>query len=85
MQVRLVSETCTIMLVQAGMQANQFASTIDCAGNITNFTENRAGKSFFFSEDLKEICPIIFVSVIRKVNHELNKTFYYYYLHVRYM
>ena len=65
--IRLVSETRMIVLVQADMQANQFASTTDCAGNITNFTENHAGKSFFFSEDSKETCPLIFVSVIRKV------------------
>ena len=45
---RLVNETCMIALVQAGMQANQFASVTDRAGNITNFTENRTGKSFFF-------------------------------------
>ena len=32
---RLVSETCTMVLMQAGMQANQFASTIDFAGNTT--------------------------------------------------
>ena len=55
------------MLVQAGTQANQFASAIDCTSNITNFTENHTGKSFFFSEDSKETCPLIFVSVIRKV------------------
>ena len=64
---RLVNETCTIMLMQVGMQANQFASAIDCAGNITNFTENCTGKSFLFSENSKETCPLIFVSVIRKV------------------
>ena len=45
----LVSETRAIALMQAGMQANQLASVIDCAGSITNFTENRASKSFFFS------------------------------------
>ena len=65
--IRLVNETHAIALVQAGTQTNQFASANDCAGNITNFTENRAGKSFFFSEDLKETCPLIFVSAIRKV------------------
>ena len=53
---RLVNETRVIVLMQAGMQANQFASTIDCAGKITNFTESRAGKSFFFSQDSKETC-----------------------------
>ena len=65
--IRLANETCAIVLMQAGIQANQFAYVIDYAGNITNFTENRTGKSFFFSEDSKETCPLIFVSVIRKV------------------
>ena len=46
--VRLVNETRTFVLMQASMQVNQFASVIDCAGNITNFTENHAGKTFFF-------------------------------------
>ena len=48
------TETHAIALVQAGTQANQFASAINCAGNITN-------------TKLKETCPLIFVSVIRKV------------------
>ena len=65
--IRLVNEMCTIVPVQAGTQAKKFASAIDHAGNIKNFTENHAGKSFFFSEDSKETCPLIFVSVIRKV------------------
>ena len=52
----LVNETRVIELVQAGMQANQFASMIDCAGNMS-FTENHADRSFFFSEDLKKTCP----------------------------
>ena len=38
---RLVNETRTIALVQAGTQANQLAGTIDHAGNIINSTENR--------------------------------------------
>ena len=64
---RLVNEMSTIVLVHAGMQANQFASAIDSAGSITNFTANRTGKSFFFfSQDSKETCYLIFVSVIRK-------------------
>ena len=46
---RLVSETRAIALVQTGTQTNQFASAIDRANNITNFAENRAGNSFFFS------------------------------------
>ena len=52
-------ETHVIPLVQAGMQANQFASKIDHTGNITIFTiftKNCAGKSFFFSQESKEIC-----------------------------
>ena len=57
---RLVSETCTIALMQADRQVNQFASGIDHAGNITNFTENRAGKSFF-SQDSDETYSLIFV------------------------
>ena len=64
---RLVNETCMIALVQAGMQANQFASVTDRAGNITNFTENRTGKSFFFLKTQKRfVTYLIFVSVIRK-------------------
>ena len=63
---RLVNETRAVALVQAGTQANQFASSIDCAGNITNFTKSRTGKSFFFSLDSKETCYLIFVSAIRK-------------------
>ena len=51
MELRLVNETRTIVLAQAGMQANQFACVIDHTGNITNFTENHTGKSFFFPQD----------------------------------
>ena len=64
---RLVNETRMILLVQAGMQTNQFASMIDCTGNIIHFTEDCATKSFFFSQDSKETCSLIFVSIIRKV------------------
>ena len=46
---RLVRHTRSIAFVQAGTQANQLASVIDRAGNITNFTENRASKFLFFS------------------------------------
>ena len=46
---RLVNETRAIALVQTGTQANQFASAIDRANNITNFAENRAGSNSFFS------------------------------------
>ena len=70
---RLASETRAIALVRAGTQANQFASAIDCAGNITNFTRNHAGKSSFFSEDSKETYPLIFVSVIRKVKSWIER------------
>ena len=41
---------------QARLQANQLVSTINCAGNATNFAEICAGKNFFFSQDSKEIC-----------------------------
>ena len=64
---RLVNETCAFAIVQASTQANQLASAIDRAGNITNFTENGASKSFFFSQDSKEKCSLIFASVIKKV------------------
>ena len=53
---RLVNETRTIVLVQAGTQANQFARMIDRAGNVS-VTEIRAGRSFFFPEDSKLTCP----------------------------
>ena len=52
----LANETHTIVLVQAGIQANQFAKVIDHAGNITIFTKNHAGKSFFFLKTQKT-CP----------------------------
>ena len=58
---RLVNETCVITVVPAGTQANRLASTINHAGNITNFTENGASKSLFFSQDSKETCSLIFV------------------------
>ena len=56
---RLVNETRAIALVQAGTQADQMASAIDRVGNIINFTKNRARKSFFFSQDLKETFSLI--------------------------
>ena len=68
--LRLVSETCTIRLVQAGKQANQLASMIGPPGNTTNFTKNCVSKSFFFSQDSKETCFLIFVSIIKKVDQE---------------
>ena len=49
----LVTETYMTALMQAGTLANQLASTIDCAGNITNFTKKIASESFFFSQDSK--------------------------------
>ena len=71
---RLVNETCWIVLVQAGMQANQFANAIDDASNITNFTENCTDKSFFFFSWLKrDFNYLIFVchdkKYIRKTSH----------------
>ena len=44
-----VNETRAIAIVRAGMQANQLVRASDRAGNITNFTENGASKSFFLS------------------------------------
>ena len=64
--IMLVSKTHVIALVQAGTQTNQSARSINRAGNMTNFTKNGAGKSFIFSQDWKETCSLIFVSVIRK-------------------
>ena len=43
-----VNETRAIAIVRAGMQANQLVRASDRAGNITNFTENGASKSFLF-------------------------------------
>ena len=51
--IRVVSETCAIALVQAGMQANQFAYAINHAANITNFTKNHAGKGLYFFSRLR--------------------------------
>ena len=45
------------VLVQAGMQANEFARAIYRAGISTNLTKIGTGKKFFFSQDLKETCP----------------------------
>ena len=45
-KLKLVNKTSTIVLVQAGMQPNQFASMIGLAGNI-NFTGDCTGESFF--------------------------------------
>ena len=53
--IRLVNDTHATALVQAGMQVNHSARTIDCAGNITNFSENHAGKSFFFLKTQKRL------------------------------
>ena len=43
-----INETRVIALVQAGMQANQLASTIDRAGNITNFLKTQKRRVFYF-------------------------------------
>ena len=71
---RLVNETRVIALMQAGMLANHFAHAIDHAGNITNFTKNCTGKSFFFSQDSRKgisgkhpICGNIHIYVFIKV------------------
>ena len=45
---RLVDETRTISLVQAGTQANQLASAIDRVGNITNFLKTQKRRVFYF-------------------------------------
>ena len=53
--VRLANETRTIVILQAGMQANQFASAIDCAGNMAIFTKNCCGKISFFLKTQKRL------------------------------
>ena len=50
---RLFNEARAIALVQTGTQATQLTTAINRAGNITNFTENRASKSFFFAKTQK--------------------------------
>ena len=62
---RLVIETCTIALVQAGTQANQFASTIDRAGKL--YQKSCRQKFLFFLKTQKNLVLIFFLSVIRKV------------------
>ena len=47
--LRLVNVNRVIALLQAVTQANQFARGIDRAGNVINFTGNRADKFLFFS------------------------------------
>ena len=47
-RLQLVNETHTIVLVQAGMQANEFARAIYWAGISTNLTKIGTSKSFFF-------------------------------------
>ena len=57
--IRLVNETCAITLVQAGMQANQFARVTDHTGNITH----RTGKFFFLKTQKRLVLK--FLSVIK--------------------
>ena len=64
---RLVNETHAIALVT---HTNQLVSAIDRPGSINNFTKTRASKRFFFSQDSKETCSLIFVSVIKKMYQE---------------
>ena len=64
---RLVNETHAIALVT---HTNQLVSATDRPGSINNFTKTRASKRFFFSQDSKETCSLIFVSVIKKVYQE---------------
>ena len=64
-----VNETRAIAIVRAGMQANQLVRASDRAGNITNFTENGASKSFFCQYSTEK-CSLIFASIIKKVYQE---------------
>ena len=45
---RLGNETCAIVLVQTGTQANQLASAIDRAGNNKFYRKSRKQKFLFF-------------------------------------
>ena len=72
----LVNETRAIALVQSGTQANQFPSTTDRAGNITSFTENSSGKSFFFSSSrLKGVLFLHFCVCHKKRYYQENIPF----------
>ena len=59
---RLFNETCGFVLMQAGMQANQFASVIDCGGNIKNFTEKCGGKILFLKTRKRLDLKFLFLS-----------------------
>ena len=64
---RLVSETsrsCRLERKQSNGPARLIAQAT------RNFTENRASESFFFSQDSKKTCSLIFVPVIKKVHQE---------------
>ena len=77
----LINETSTIAPLQTGTQTNQLTSPIYRTGNITNFTKNHASKSFFLSQDSKEMCSLIFVSAIKKGvsgKHSVSKKDTYY-------
>ena len=77
-QNRFVNKICAIMLVQAGMQANPFASAIDLAGHITKLTENFRGKRLFIKTQRRLILKLFCLpmwSVIRK--GIIRKTFHF--------
>ena len=68
----LVSETHAIELVQAGMQANQFASMIDCAGN-NKFYQKLCWQKFLFFWRLKKDLSLNFC-VYHKKSKIMNWT-----------
>ena len=64
---RLVNETRQIMLVQAGTEANQFASANWSHRQHNIFYQKSHRQKFLFSQDSKDTCSLIFVSLTRKV------------------
>ena len=64
--IRLVNETRMIALVQAGTQANQFASTIDCTGNINKFYRKSLRRNFLFFLKTQRRLFLKTLSVLRK-------------------
>ena len=64
--IRLVNETRMILLVQAGTQANQFASTIDCTGNINKFYQKSLRQNFLFFLKTQRRLFLKTLSVLRK-------------------
>ena len=83
---RLVTENHVITIGKTSTQTNQLACAIDHAGNVTIFTENHRSKSFFYSQDSKETCSLIFMFVIEMGYQEnilFMKTMYIMYAFIK--